>query len=120
MNDIFRFLEVDENFVPDMSIKHNVSQIAKNKSFQNFLLYYNHPLKKLFRPTLLSTIGKENTEKLVNHSRSFNSVKMKPKTRRNLNDLYRNDILMLQNLIKRDLSDWLDESSCSLVKGYLK
>jgi hypothetical protein len=109
IKDIFRFLEVGESFVPDVSIKYNVSQIPKNKFFQEFLSDYNHPLKKPFRTVLLNTIGKENTKKLVNYFKNMNLIKMgiKPKTRRYLVELYRDNIVMLQNLIKRDLSDWL-------------
>jgi hypothetical protein len=33
---------------------------------------------------------------------------MKPETREYLKNLYRDDILKLQNLIKRDLSGWLE------------
>ncbi len=104
---IFRFLGVDEDFVPDISIRHNVSEIYRSKLFQRFLLDYDHPLKKLFRPVLLSTIGKESTEKLVNYFKNVNSVRMKPRTRRYLAEFYRDDILMLQSLMRRDLSDWL-------------
>lgn len=116
IKDIFRFLEVDESFVPDINIKHNVSEVAKNKSLQEFLLGYDHPLKKLFRPVLLGTIGKENTERLVNYFKNKNLMKMKPKTRRYLAEIYREDILMLQNLVKRDLSDWLECNSISSIE----
>jgi len=33
---------------------------------------------------------------------------MKPETRKYLKNLYREDILKLQDLIKRDLSNWLE------------
>lgn len=69
LQDIFQFLGVDNSFIPDMSIKHNVSLIAK------------HP--KLAEPTLDLQV------------------------RRRLVEVYQKDVLMLQDLLQRDLSKWL-------------
>lgn len=108
IKDILRFLDVNENFPTDTSLKHNVSQITRSESFDEFLNTYDHPVKKLFRPVFLNTIGKERTEKIVNYFKYKNLLRMKPKTRKHLIQFYRNDILKLQDLIERDLSDWME------------
>lgn len=110
LRDIYEFLEVDPSFIPyNINVKYNVSGVPKIKALQSFFLKYNHPLKKLLRPLFLNTIGKEKTENLVNHFKNKNLRKQKiePETRKYLIELYRDDILMLEKLIKRDLSSWL-------------
>ncbi|MGH7790959.1 MAG: sulfotransferase family protein, partial [Thermodesulfobacteriota bacterium] len=37
LKDIFRFLDVDDTFVPDVSLKHNVSGIPRNRAIHIFL-----------------------------------------------------------------------------------
>jgi len=108
IKNVYEFLEVDHSFVPDMSIKYNTSSIPRIRILQELLFEYK-PLKKTLRTLFLNAVGKEKTEKLINYFKDKNSKKinMEPKTRRYLVELYRDDILMLQSLIKRDLSDWL-------------
>lgn len=105
--EILKFLEVDECFSPDISEKHNVSEIKLNESLDQFLSRYNHPVKNLLRPLFLNTLGKDNTERLVNYFKGKNVLRMRSKTRKSLINLYRDDIIKLQDLIKRDLSSWL-------------
>ncbi|MBI2487108.1 MAG: sulfotransferase [Deltaproteobacteria bacterium] len=110
VRDLYEFLEVDPSFVPyNINIKYNVSGVPQIEALQSFFSRYDHPLKKLLRPFLLNTIGKENTENLVNHFKNKNlrKEKIKPETKKYLIEIYRDDILMLGKLIKRDLSAWL-------------
>ncbi len=108
IKDVYEFLEVDSSFVPDMSIRYNTSSIPRIRVLQRLFFEYK-PLKKTLRPLFLNAVGKEKTEKLINYFKDKNSKKisLEPETRRYLVELYRDDILMLQSLIKRDLSDWL-------------
>lgn len=108
MKDIFRFLKVDDSFMPNADVKHNVSQLHYNESFDEFLSTYDHPIKRLLRPILLESIGREATENLVNYLRDNNLVRLKSKTRKFLIDLYREDIFKLEELLNRDLSVWLE------------
>ncbi len=107
---ICEFLRIDRNFVPDIAIKHNVSLIPKNLRFRDFLSAYHHPLKKILRPFLLNAIGKENTELIVTYLKSKNLKRqtIKPETKQYLIKLYRDNILKLSDLIKRDISNWLE------------
>ena len=107
MKDVFNFLEVDDCFSPDINQRHNVSEIKVNKSLNHFLNEYDHPIKKLLRPILLHTLGRKNTERAVNYFKDRNVLKLKSQTRKYLNNLYRDDILKLQDLTQRDLSSWL-------------
>jgi hypothetical protein len=107
MKDIYRFLEVDEDFIPNTAAKYNVGPTVRNESFEEFLVKYEHPVKRALRPILLNTIGKGYTEALVNYFIRRNTLSMKPKTRKRLVEIYRRDILKLGDLIDRDLSGWL-------------
>jgi len=107
IRDICIFLGVNENFMPDMSIKWNSTKSFRLNRLAKFLNDFNHPLKRLFRPVFLNTIGKNKTEDLVNYFKEKNRTGMKPDTKTYLSSLYKDNIIMLQELIKRDLSIWL-------------
>jgi hypothetical protein len=49
LRDIFRFLGVDENFVPDMSVRHNQGMHNRSPALHHFLTR-SHPLKSLVKP----------------------------------------------------------------------
>ena len=49
VQDIFRFLEVDESFVPDTSLRHNVSGTPRNGLLPR-LIYRRNPIKAVLRP----------------------------------------------------------------------
>jgi len=107
MKEIYRFLEVDEGFTPNTAVKYNVGPTVRNEPFEEFLVKYDNPVKKVLRPILLNTIGKRYTESLVNYFIHKNTFNIKPKTRKRLIEIYRSDILKLGDLIDRDLSGWL-------------
>jgi len=109
VKDIYKFLGVDTSFTPDISIKYNVSGIPKNKFIHKFLKEPNI-LKNAVAPFAKTLISKEKRRKIIEKIRMRNLQKhqMKPETREYLKNLYREDILKLQDLIKRDLSGWLE------------
>lgn len=107
LDDIFNFLELEPISVTDSKVKYNASDIPLNNSLQVFLNDQNHFIKKLIRPLFLNTIGKHNTEELVNFFKKRNLLKIKRDTRKKLTETYREDILKLEKLINRDLSGWL-------------
>jgi hypothetical protein len=100
---IFRFLGVDETFVPDTSIKHNTSGLPRSRTF-----YLK--VKKLTAryPGLLERfLG----ARPYRYAKSRFFVKPPPfptELRRELIGSYKEDILELQDLIGRDLSPWLE------------
>jgi hypothetical protein len=105
MRNIFQFLGVDNTFTPNISTKHNISGLPKNEAWHNFFIGPN-PIKTAFRPFMSAGLRRRVSAKLRNQ----NLVKppLSPETRRQLIDLYRSDILQLQELIRRDLSQWLE------------
>lgn len=105
LKNIFNFLAVDETFVPDVSVKYNPSGIPKNNIFHNFVEQPNlmkSVLKPLF-PVDIRTIIRTNLKKM-------NLVKpqLPLKVRKEILPIFQDDILKLQDLIQRDLSEWLN------------
>ena len=75
---LFRFIGVVHTFVPNVSVRHNVSGVPK-----------------------------EGTPSTGPGERSFLTPPLTPEVRSVLASEYREDILRLQDLVERDLSEWL-------------
>ncbi len=101
----FTFLGVDPDFQPDTSRIYNVSGKPRSKGFIRMLLSDN-PVKSAFK----AVVSRDNRRKLKNliGRRALAKVEMAPETRRRLQDIYRDEILQLQDVLQRDLSSWLD------------
>ncbi len=102
--DLFDFLGVDTNFVPDTSTRHNPAAIPKSRMLNR--LFYN--------PTLIRTaksVLPESVQGMVKRVRQQN-LRTPPTfpadLRAELLDLYREDILKVETLLDRDLSIWLE------------
>ena len=105
IQNIFRFLAVDDRFIPDLSEKVRISRpIPKNKTL-DLLFSQPNPLKSFFKPLIPKSIRQQ----VTNNIKQKNSIKPKvsPEIRQQLINEYRDDILKLQDLIGRDLSHWL-------------
>jgi len=109
IQDLYKFLGVDISFVPsNIGLRYNVSGIPRNKILHYFLTQ-NNILKSSIKPFIKALIPKHTRRKILEKILQKNLVKpqMKPETREYLKELYKDDILKLQELIKRDLSHWL-------------
>ncbi|MGK7947882.1 MAG: sulfotransferase [Xenococcaceae cyanobacterium] len=110
LQDIFRFLEVEDSFIPDLSRKHNVSGIPRNVALDQFLIRDTRPkrvLKRLFPAKILR-------QQLKNKIMELNlrpKPPLEPKAKKRFQQVYREDILQLQKLIQRDLSRWLETTN---------
>jgi hypothetical protein len=110
LNDIFRFLGVDEHFMPDMSRRYNVSGVPRGVVAAKILALRREaravlrPLRP-FLPARVSKAGLAGLEKLYN--RNPVRPRLNPELRKVLVASYRDDILRLETLINRDLSPWL-------------
>lgn len=106
LQDIFRFLGVDDTFIPDMSIRPNVSGIPKSKVMHSFLTKPNL-IKTILKPFFPARLR----QRIVTSLKNRNLVKpeLSPEIRRYLIQVYKEDIMKLQDLIQRDLSKWLEE-----------
>lgn len=113
LKDIFTFLNVDNTFECNFSIRYNESGIIKNKVL-NKLIGGNGVVQnsiKSLAPSLYSGVKNNLTaQKLINKVRSKNMDKPKidPEIKHFLtHEVYKEDILQLQALINKDLSSWI-------------
>ena len=110
VKNIYDFLGVDISFTPDTSIKYNASGIHKNKFIHKFLTKPNMLINTV-KPFVKILISKEKRYKIIEkiNNKNLQKPQMKPETKEFLKNLYRKDILKLQDLIKRDLNSWLEK-----------
>jgi hypothetical protein len=112
LREVFRFLGVDESFVPDASIEHNPSGIPRRGKLYTMVRAFtarNPVLVEQFVPAGLR-----------GHLKSRMLVKpppFPPEVRRQLVYSYKEDILRLQELIGRDLSAWLQDGGENVSAG---
>lgn len=107
IQNLFEFIGVAKNFVPDMNKKKREGGLPKNSTV-NTLLTKNNPLRttaasilRFFLPlekrqNLRSKLVKQNTYK----------AKLSQTEREQLIAIYQDDIVKLEQLIERDLSSW--------------
>ena len=99
--DVFRFLGVDDAFVPDASVSYNTAGVPKNGAVS--------ALVKRAGPAVFFLRNRVP----VGISRRFRGLvftgppPLPPEAREELIGVYREDILRLQEMIGRDLSGWL-------------
>jgi Sulfotransferase family len=101
----YRFLGVEDAFVPDVSLVYNPSGIPKSRALQALLKSPN-PLRSVLKLLIPSGLRPRLTAYLENR----NIVRPPPleaAVRGELVESYRADILKLEKLIGRDLSEWL-------------
>jgi hypothetical protein len=101
------FLEVDDTFVPDISIEHNTSALPRNKTLYRVAkkLAGRNPVLKL---AILERCLPAGPRRYVKRRIFVQPPPFPAEIREQLLDSYREDILRLQDLISRDLSPWLD------------
>ena len=105
LTECFRFLQVNPNFIPRHTPSPHFSGKPRNR-FLSRLLTREHPLKTMLKPLvpqglrhrLRGLLGKANVER----------VGLEPELRRTLRDDFRPGILRLQELIGKDLSNWIE------------
>jgi hypothetical protein len=105
LQDIFHFLNIDSNFVPDVSVKHNITSFPKN-NYLNLFFARKNGIKSILKSIIPNQLRQELSGKL----RQYNRLKPSPLTpeiRQRFSQLCKEDILKLENLIDRDLSSWL-------------
>ncbi|NJN75560.1 MAG: sulfotransferase [Synechococcaceae cyanobacterium RL_1_2] len=104
MKDMFQYLGIDDDFTPSTGSRHNMSGVPKNQWVQKFLNQRHpikEPLKLLFPKALRESISTK--FKQLNYRKSS----LSQDSRRQLQQVFKEDIVKLQDLIDRDLSPWL-------------
>jgi sulfotransferase family protein len=105
--DTYRFLGVDDSYIPDTTVKHNIGGVPKNKilALTHKLYRNNQVVKNIYKSILPENIRKKlyavRRSNLKQHSSIPDDIKER------LFTYYKTDVLMTQDLIRQDLSAWL-------------
>lgn len=108
LQDIFRFLDVDDAFVPEATVTYNASGIPKSRIMHSSL----QNLRK-FRPVVERVFPRRNYRFLLRvgsdlHNRNLTKLRLRPEVREKVIDAYfQEDTIELQRLVQRDLAAWL-------------
>lgn len=102
--DIFRFLGVDDAFAPDVSRRHNVAALPRHRGLNDYLTSPS-PSRALIRRLLPDGLARRVGDRVrrLNQTRP----RLPGRLRRRLIDRYREDVVKLQEIMRRDLSHWL-------------
>ncbi len=106
MRDLFRFLQVRPSFVPDMSVRYNVSGIPTGRLART--VFRKRPAliraKRAMPPAIQNWL-----DRVIEPARAarLDAPPLNPDTRQRLAMRYEEDVGKLAKLIDRDLSGWL-------------
>ena len=107
MSELFRFLEVDDAFIPDTSVRYNASGVPRNRLLRP--LFGKSRVTRAIKCALPGPLCRRAASiQEAWRSRAIAKPPMPPKLRRKLVASYRRDILELQGMLNRDLSRWLE------------
>ncbi len=111
LQEIYKTIEVNPNFEADTSQKSQVAQLPKNEGI-NKLLVRKNPIRSLSATLLKPLLSEEKRQKIRSflismNSKSKDEIDSLEEEKELLLNLYREDILKLQDLLDRDLSAWL-------------
>jgi hypothetical protein len=111
MKDVFNFIDVDDHFIPDVSIRHNPGMVTKSKSIRGLKTLYKKNARMKFLVRSLIPYRLRRQIATVGHKapKSSTSV-LSEDIRRRMVNFYSEDVLKLQELIGRDLDGWLKET----------
>lgn len=100
---LFRFIAVDEKFQPDTRQHYNPSGIIKNPVLR-LVWTRTHSVQNVLRPLMPKPVRQAVSRYFIGLEKE--KLSLFPETRRMLIDVYRDDILKLEDLIEEDLSQW--------------
>ncbi|MGI9176155.1 MAG: sulfotransferase family protein [Rhodothermales bacterium] len=103
LRDLYRFLGVRDDFVPDLSVHRNVSGLPKHPRLHR-LLRASLPLYRYLRPLIPTDVRRA---ALRRYNRDLAKPPFPPALRRQIIAQLRDDILQLQTLIDQDLGAWM-------------
>jgi len=103
ISSLYKFLDVDDTFRPDLSHRYNVTGIIRNPLLRAAWAR-SSKLRAAFRPLLKDRMRHNVFEWVI---RDQEKPRFSPELRLELTEYYREDINRLQDLLGRDLSHWL-------------
>lgn len=108
MSEIFRFLEIDDSFVPAMNTRYNITGLPRSPAIR-FLLTSRHPVRQALKGLIPHTIRSHARNRL--RQRYLTKPAMPADCRTRLETLYRPDIHRLEHLLDRSLAHWFTEQA---------
>lgn len=108
VREIFRFLEVDDSFSPNVEVRYRVSGAPKSEQVHR-ALRSSSLIKSVAKRVLPNSMRASAKARLQARNTVRQSISAEDRGR--LNDLYREDIEQLQDLLDRDLARWLVTST---------
>ena len=106
MRDMFRFLEIDDSFVPHLGVRHNAGGRPRSRAVHRLLsLPRVNAAVRRAAPSWLVQLG--TAAKRLNYDRP----PMPDAVRARLHEIYRADTMALERRLGRDLSAWRGEAS---------
>lgn len=105
LRELFGFLQVDDDFVPDTTERHNVSLVPRHQG--SYRLVAGRSRLRAVGRTLLPAGVRERVRRRVMAGGFTRPAPIDPVVRRQVVDIFRADVLRLQELLGRDLSHWL-------------
>ena len=104
ISSLYKFLDVDDTFRPDLSHRHNVTGIIRNPLLRAAWAR-SSKLRATIRPLLKDRMRHNVFEWVI---RFQDKPLFSSELRLELTEYYREDITRLQDLLDRDLSHWLE------------
>lgn len=101
LREIFTFLNIDSNFLPNFSIRHNANKSPKNMLVRK--IYSYSFLRNIFSNILNNTLKEFFKSLLFSREKK---MKMSPEMIEYLKKIYTPDIVELEKLLNIDLSEW--------------
>jgi hypothetical protein len=109
IRDMYRFLEVDPTFEPDLETPHNVGGVPGSMGLERFLT--NHRIRALAEPVIPKRVADRFRKLRTQNLRRAPSLPTELK--RELTGRLREDIAKTSELIGRSLDHWLEPASPS-------
>jgi Sulfotransferase family len=109
VTDLFRFLGIDDGFVPDMTVRHRAAGGVPRSPGLRRAMERKHGLARRLARAIVPAGLRPRVQSMVDR---WNAVRppLDPAVRRALTEVYRADIAALEPLIGRDLSGWLADN----------
>lgn len=110
IRDLYEFLNVDSTFVPSIKVRYNISGNPRSRLLHRFLSEQSS-FRRVLRAVLRPIVPRGRRRMIMEgiKSKNLKKMRMRPETRNRLQLFYGEDILKLQRVIGRDLSNWLEE-----------
>ncbi|HEX9097375.1 MAG TPA: sulfotransferase [Candidatus Dormibacteraeota bacterium] len=105
LRDLFTFLEVDQDFEPDLSARVNVSLVPVHAGYHR-LVEGPSPLKGIVKMLMPLEVRQRVKDRLP-ASHMTRPKPMPAEARAMLVEVFRDDVMALQELLQRDLRNWL-------------